>query len=424
MSSKNCIRVFEYDKLRYTDNNVFEKHHLDAIIQFNERNKNQYFTPIYNGIQFGSYVGVIQIGGLTIEILPKADKDSSYSKKQKDLWQGILLDMLRVCKFIKVDKVSETKLNKRHNSILDIYLEMFLNEVELLINRGLIKKYRRVQSNQKSLKGKLVFAQNISKNLIHKERFYCEHQVYDINHLLHDILFKALIISDKLIKYTLKDKLKRILFEFSDYKETNITTSHFAKVNLNRNSMPYNRAIEIAKMIILNYSPNLNSGKDNMLTLLFDMNKLWEEYIYRILTKFKGEGWKVNFQNSKQFWNTKTIKPDIFITSPTKENFIIDTKWKIVDASCPSDDDLKQMFSYNLRWESERSMLLYPKVNQVDSKFGSYHYKDALKESNKCKLGFVSVIEEGVKRKDEDIAKEVFRKLTTNNGSKQTAKSF
>jgi 5-methylcytosine-specific restriction enzyme subunit McrC len=43
------------------------------------------------------------------------------------------------------------------------------------------------------------------------------------------------------------------------------------------------------------------------------MNKLWEEYICRILQKHK------------------TIRPDTLITNDNNENFVIDTKWKILN---------------------------------------------------------------------------------------------
>ncbi len=53
-------------------------------------------------------------------------------------------------------------------------------------------------------------------------------------------------------------------------------------------------------------------------------------------------------------------------------------------------------------------MLLNPKVNQEDSKFGVYHF-DGLKK--KCKLGFVSVLENNALRRSEDTANEIFNKL-------------
>jgi len=405
MSKKNFIQVFEYQKLKYDENQDFKKHHFDAMVLFNEKNQNKYYTIVHKGVLFNSYVGVIQIGGLTIEILPKADNSNN---PDKGTWQKVLLNMLKVCKHIQVDNVSETNLNKKYNSILEVYFEMYLNELESLIKKGLIKKYRRIQSNQNALKGKLVFSQNIQKNVVHKERFYCEHQLYDKDHLIHQILYRGLLILKDLVNNNLKDKLNRILFEFQDYQQVMINKNHFEKLVNDRKTQPYFKTIDIAKMLILNYSPNLNSGNDNMLTLLFDMNKLWEEYIYRILQRHKPNGYQVSFQNSDKFWEHKTIRPDIVITNDQDENFVIDTKWKIINANNPSDDDLKQMFTYNLHWKAEKTLLLYPKTFQEDSRFGEFHYNSLQK---KCKLGFVDILESNNIKHQNDIAKIIFSKF-------------
>lgn len=417
MNKKNFIQVFEHETLRYSDDSGFKKSHFEAMVQFNERNQNKYFTIVHKGVKFKSYVGVIQVSGITIEILPKADNNEV---SDKNLWQGVLIHMLRVCKNINVDNISETNLQKRYNSILEIYFDIFLNEIDALIRRGLIKKYRKKQSNQLALKGKLVFSKNIQKNLIHKERFYCEHQVYDKDHLLHQILYQGLLVLQNLKINGLTDKLNRVLYEFSDIKKVKIGKDHFSQVVLSRMSISYSKAIEISKMLILNYSPNLNSGKDNMLTLLFDMNSLWEEFIYRVLQNHKPEGYSVLFQNSAYFWEGKKIRPDIVIKDDNSSVYVIDTKWKIVEDNNPSDDDLKQMFAYNLHWRSERSLLLYPRTTQEDLDYGNYHFlpyyeidQDRFTTlKNKCMLGFVSVIESRSLRESHLIAEEIFGKLS------------
>ncbi|MCB9074472.1 MAG: hypothetical protein R2760_09645 [Chitinophagales bacterium] len=402
MQNKNFIQVFEYQKLRYDDSGVFRKHHFDAMVKFNELHQNKYFTIIHQGIRFGSYVGVIQIGGLTIEILPKADNNAN-----KNLWQNVLLYMLKVCKKIQIESISETQLKKRYHSILDVYFELYLNEVKRLIKKGLIKKYRKNQSNQNALKGKLLFAQNIQQNIVHKEHFYCELQVYDKNHLLHQILLKGLLVLKTFVNDTLKDKLNRLLFEFQDIENINIQKKHFDKIIIDRKNYDYQKAIEIAKIIILNYSPSLNYGNEHLLTLLFDMNALWEEYIFRILQKHKTDDMEVSFQNSDKFWENKRIRPDIVIKTK-EETYIIDTKWKIIEANNPSDDDLKQMFVYNLHWKAEKSLLLYPKTNQMDSKFGTFYYDNLGKQ---CKLGFVDITNEQSIKNSQIIAYEIFDKL-------------
>lgn len=416
MSSKNFIQVFEYQKLRIETDGFTEKH-LNSLVKFNEKNGNKYFTPIYNGVQFNSYVGVINISGFTIEILPKADRSD---EPNKALWQGVLLNMLKVCKHMSIDTVSETGLKRKNNSILEVYFEIFVAELENLVKMGLIKKYRKNESNQLALKGKLMFAKNIQKNLIHKERFYCQHEVYNRDHIKHQIIYKALRILDLLVTNTIRDRVKRLLFEFNEFETKEVTERDFENIKLDRKSAPYTKSLDISKMIILNYSPNLNSGKDQMLTLLFDMNKLWEEYVYRILQKYNDYNvYSISSQSQDKFWEQKTIRPDIVIKNiRTQECYVIDTKWKIVDKNSPSDDDLKQMFTYNLHWKSNKSILLYPKVGQQDSHFGSYHHKPFFEYDggfkfiqNTCKVGFLSVANDQGILDSKVVSEEIMRKL-------------
>ena len=406
MQGKKFIQVFEPQRLKYDKSGDFQKCHFDAMVKFNDQHQNKYFTIGHNGIVFKNYVGVVQIGGLTIEILPKADKKAD---ADKNLWQSVLLNMLKVCKRIRMESVSETQLKKRYHSILDVYFEMYLAEIERLVNKRLIKRYQKNQSNQNALKGKLLFAKNIQQNLVHRERFYCEHQVYDRNHLLHQILYKGLRILKTFVNDALKDRLNRLLFEFQEIENIEISEKHFRKIVFDRKNSDYQKAFDIAKIIILNYSPSLNYGSENLLTLLFDMNALWEEYIFHILQKHKKDEEKVSRQDSKKFWKNKCIRPDIILQIEQK-TFVIDTKWKIIETNNPSDEDLKQMFVYNLHWDAEKALLLYPKTGQTDSSFEEFHY-DKLDPKKKCKTGFVDITEGGSIKSSEKIAEEIFSKL-------------
>ena len=152
----------------------------------------------------------------------------------------------------------------------------------------------------------------------------------------------------------------------------------------------------------------MNYGSEHLLTLLFDMNALWEEYIFRILQKHKTDEMQLSFQNSDKFWENKSIRPDIVLKT-NQETFVIDTKWKIIEANNASDEDLKQMFVYNLHWKAEKALLLYPKIQQTDSHFGLFHYDNLGK---KCKLGFVDITWEGCVKNSKVLANEVFSKLT------------
>jgi 5-methylcytosine-specific restriction enzyme subunit McrC len=402
VSRTKPIQVFEFEKLtlkadlkgRYLTQNELVK-----LLDFNDRNKNAYFNGIRDGIQFKNYVGVIQIGGLTIEILPKADKQTSSIDNDYKTWHNVLLSMLKVCKQISVNSISEANLTRRNNSLLELYFEIYLNEVESLLRNGLIKNYRKKFSNVLTLKGRLEFNKNIQQNCIHQERFYTHHQIYDFENLANQILLRALtILSSITTSFTLKDKISRLKLNFPDIKEIPIEKSHFDNLRENRKAVSYIQALQIAKMIILNYSPDIRSGQENMLALLFDMNKLWEEYIYRMLLKTKRNGISISFQNEQDFWEKRTIRPDIVLKHQTEtgiDTYIIDTKWKVLDIKNPkpSDDDLKQMYTYNLYWNAKKSMLLYPHSHTVSEIFGKFWKGTAFPEDNQCKIGFISVLD-------------------------------
>lgn len=398
------IQVFEHERLTLHKNRwgqSITESELQKLYSFNDRHNHKYFTGIRDGVKFKSYVGVIQIGGLTLEILPKADKltnstEEAHSKEIRK-WQNVLLRMLAVTRHIRVESVSESSLKRRQYSILDLYFELFLNEVENLLHRGLVKKYRKAEGNLSVLKGRIDFNQNIQRNLIHQEHFYTHHQVYDQDHLINQILFRALTILNRMRTSSyLNDRLARMMLDLPEIKQINIQAFHFDLITEDRKNIHYREALKIARMIILNFAPDIKGGAEDFLALLFDMNKLWEEYIYRMIVKCKTDDIEVGFQNTKTFWQSdalsRSICPDLVIKKGN-EAYIVDTKWKVIDSLKPDDEDLKQIFSYNLYWKSYHSMLLYPSTTKaLESIQGKY--KEGLTKEHGCTLAFVDILDE------------------------------
>ena len=166
---------------------------FEALVQYNQAHDNRFFTVIHQGLQFKQYVGVIQVGKLTIEILPKADREAS-TNGLKGQWHDILIQMLRVCRLLRLEESSNAELRLRHAALHDLYIQQFLWEVEQLAHKGLAKQYRLKESNRTVLTGRLEFQEHLTKNLVHKERFFVRHQVYDLIHVLHEIINEALLI--------------------------------------------------------------------------------------------------------------------------------------------------------------------------------------------------------------------------------------
>jgi 5-methylcytosine-specific restriction enzyme subunit McrC len=126
VANKNTIRVAEFEKLYYDNDKPFKQKHWEALCRYlestnkKEEKRVEYFRILNRGIQFTNYVGVIQAGNLTIEILPKTDRQSTNAdnlsieeleksnkevSNNKQCWHNVLLQMLKECSLLKVNHV-------------------------------------------------------------------------------------------------------------------------------------------------------------------------------------------------------------------------------------------------------------------------------------------------------------------------------
>jgi 5-methylcytosine-specific restriction enzyme subunit McrC len=409
-SKYNHIKVFEHSSITYCgryETPGFTKSVHQAFERFYVDNeKTPFFSMIPYGVRFHSYVGAIHIGSTTIEVLPKAGKEND-----PEVWQNVLLTMLKSCHLLTAKSTGIAPLRLRSNSILDLYFEWFLSEMDYLIRRGLIKRYHRISGQQNSLKGSIDFPNHLAKNNIHQERFFSRYTTYDRNHLIHQILYQALLLIGRISRSPiLKDQINRIRLSYPEVINIKVTQSDFDVVTIDRKTQPYQKALEIARLLLLNYRPDLTSGKEDLLAIMFDMNALWEEYVYVLLKKHLQNDWKISAQQKKRFWEWKTVRPDIVMTSKNADRgvVVIDTKWKRVEDNKPSDADLKQMYVYNHYWDAKQSILLYPRTRKQRDTAGKYRLL-MNEQVHQCMLGFVDVLKDG--QLNRSLAEEILNKI-------------
>lgn len=367
---KHIIR-FEHEKLVF-DMQVEEERILYEALEAYHGEFTPFFKLIRNGVQFCEYVGVLQVGGTIIEILPKADKSRDAS-----VWQNILINMIRSVWGFSVKESGSSNLKLKHNSVLDLYFELFVKELESLIHQGLIKKYIRQEQNAKALKGKLSFTKHIQQNIIHKERFYIETKVYTVQHQLHQIIYAALQLIQRFNHNPLlASRIGNLLLNFPEQDKIKVNTKTFETISYDRKSQAYKSIIDMAELILLNYHPDISKGRRHILALMFDMNALWEQFVLGLLRKSLKD-YKVSGQITKRFWKGNTLssnmRPDIVLQGD-KFTTVIDTKWKNLNGKSPSPDDLRQMFVYHEYFEANKVVLLYPGEGSLIE--GQFYLKD------------------------------------------------
>ena len=395
MNSSIIIKEFEYlqykneDKENYIKPNTFEA--LEKFVLDNEETAQYLKITTKKGfgkvLQAGNYVGVIQTKDVTtIEILPKIQNvDEEKSKK-------ILIKMLKTLKKSPFKNFNMANLKSSKMPLLEIFISMFLEELSKLIQKGIKSDYITKEENLKFLKGKLLIGQQIKHNTIHKERFYVEYQE-----------FLADRVENRLIKTTLEylykksksnknqQRIREFLFVFDEIEISHNIKTDFSKVKLNRQMKDYEQVLLWCKTFLLENSFSPYKGTDIAFALLFDMNLLFESYVYDYLkrkTKIKN----ITPQDKKHYlaYENETgkfrLKPDIVIDDGV---VIADTKWKILSEEKTyngvAQTDMYQLYAYGTKYQNCKKMyLIYPyDGKKLQAKYQYYEKNQVVKEGFK-----------------------------------------
>ena len=361
------------------------KKDFDDIENFILKNsdENVSFLRIASGsdgkfIQARNYVGVLQTkNGLTIEILPKiTDKTKSDNRSR-----AVFIKMLKTLKNFPFKSSNLANLKTQNLPLLEIFISMFLCELETLVKKGIKSDYITLEDNLKFLKGKLNINEQIKRNSIHKERFYVEYSEF-----LKDIKI------NQIIKTTLKflykksnssknqQKIRELLFIFDEVSTCSDYKNFFTNYTINRQVRHYEQTLLWCKIFLLGNSFTPHKGDNLAFALLFDMNRLFESYVGKFIKK-KHSG--AILQHSKKHLieapKSFRLRPDIFLEG----EFIADTKWKIIrqdinesEKKCKiSQADLYQLYAYGKKYNCGKLYLIYPKIDGAKQEIMKFEYE-------------------------------------------------
>lgn len=371
MKKEFILKEFEY--LQYKDNtkdNFIKKETFDSLEKFVlENEKTAQYLKITTKSGFGkvlqaqNYVGVIQTkDGTTIEILPKIK--NAATEKSKD----ILIKMLKTLKNSPFKNLSVANLKSSKIPLFEIFISMFLEELTVLVRNGIKSDYISKEENLKFLKGKLKISEQIKYNTIHKERFFVQYEEFISNRVENRLIkttLQFLYNKSKLNKN--QQRIREFLFVFDEIEISHNIKTDFSKIKLNRQMKDYEQVLLWCKTFLFENSFSPYKGNDIAFALLFDMNLLFESFVYSYLKKSS------NFQDIKSQDRTHhlayengigrfRLKPDIVINGG---KIIADTKWKILSEDKAYNgvlqDDMYQLYAYGTKYDNcEKIYLIYP----------------------------------------------------------------
>ena len=314
-----------------------------------------------------NYVGVINIDNkVQIEILPKID--ISDENKLRNLF----LKMLSCLKEFKGKSFKNAQLNDSKLPIYEVFIQMYLNEVQELLKKGLKSDYLTIEGNLTFFKGKFLINQHLKHNIIRKDRFYMAYDEFHINRPENRLIKTALLKLNK-ISSNGKNQLlaKRLLAEFEMVNQSTNIDKAFSLVKKDRNAQAYQSLMTWSQVFLKNKSFSTFKGTENVNALLFPMEKIFEAYVAKQL-KIKFPEWNVETQKDDQylFDNPKTfgLNPDIYM-SKGGSAIVLDTKWKKLIRNSNnygiSQSDMYQMYAYAYKYDVENIVLIYPKHREI-----------------------------------------------------------
>ncbi|MEZ8738010.1 MULTISPECIES: McrC family protein [unclassified Vibrio] len=408
MKAKQEITLFEYDCLVSEDvlKDQTASSHVQAIsisaYQYlkqlclsNENERNLLQLRRRNGmevLQVQNYAGVMFTPDKTqIEILPKIGKgftDEGSDNNYDDAYvkaRHTLLVMLRALKGLSHIQTSNANITRQRMPLLEVFIGQFLQSVNTLLKRGLRSDYVRREDNLGFLKGKLNVGKQVRHNSISKHKFYCEYDEFLLDRPVNRLMHSAL----KRVKgYTRSAENQKLLqeldFVFNEIPESKDYSVDFSKVRLDRGMSYYQIPLDWCRLILEGFSPQTMKGGANAASLLFPMEKVFEDYVAKVLkeqlavshpklsvsTQVTGE-YLARYDGRNKF----SLRPDLIIKEGSSNQVVLDTKWKLLNTKLSnsniSQSDIYQLFAYAKKYLADDEsgqdvVLIYPSQDNFD----------------------------------------------------------
>ncbi len=369
------IKLKEYEEKKESELQGLD---LVGFRNYLNRQKLSSVIDVYSdSIKSSQWVGVIKYKKTIIQILPKLICDND---DNKTILKNLIY-MLSFTKRLDIKTNEVAKLSKEKNPFMEILIREFADSLFDCLKRLTPQKYIREENNLNYLKGKIKFSVNIRYNCSNSAKFYCEYDEYSENNVLNQLF---LFVSTCLYSISSNNYNKKILKFITNYY-ADIDLVRFDKVKaekikLSRNQEMFKKPFMLAKMFIENATVDLTKNRLENIILLWDMNKLFEEFVFELLKRNEKEfgDWKFYAQKGKFLFKNNQDKcrmtnVDIFAENG-KEKIIIDTKYKKFETlKDVSNSDIYQLTTYCLLHDATKGILLYPK------------WKDNKKEDNNDK---------------------------------------
>ena len=386
---RGILTVKEYQLIDFQD---FDQEELEELRSLKTPGGVAVFEQKPDGTLAASkYVGVVTTKrGNVVEILPKIDlgPDDETTKR-------LLLQMLRFSRYLR----SPEKLPQGESDIcavrrfpmLEVYVRQFLYNLNALARGGLARRYVPVEENLPYLRGRLLFREHNRENLTNRARFYVTHDELSVNRPANRLIHSALVKLKPLVRNMENRQLLRSLRQLMEVTEVPQAANPHAdwqRHQVDRSMLHYRPVMQWVGLFLFRHGLATFLGPHRNLSLLFPMEEVFEDFVthgfrcYQKLYKVSAQGPEkplAEIDGKGAFM----MKPDISLRKGDRVAFILDAKWKRIDAFADApkhrieQDDMYQLYAYGKRYGCDAVALVYPRTGTFTTEL-RYRFDDRL----------------------------------------------
>jgi 5-methylcytosine-specific restriction enzyme subunit McrC len=314
------------------------------------------------------YVGAVQLGSLTIEVLPKVEGIDGTTMRRN------LVAMLSTAYGLEVSTGEAANVAVQRFGLLEFLVRLFADKLFAQLHRGLVRRYESREENLNVVRGRVLIGEQIRRNVTTPERFFCSFEEFTEDNPVNQLLKAALRLLMRFSRHIDNQRsLAELLLAFEAVADLDRQSLPWASVRIDRLNARYVPCLNLARLFLQETPPDVTAGRAVGLSLFFDMNELFEEYIGRIVAKIlRPLGYDVRLQEARRHLvydeiaerDAYLLKPDVVGRLGNKVAWIIDTKWKelsLLEAKeGVSQADMYQMYAYSSRYDCPDVVLMYP----------------------------------------------------------------
>jgi 5-methylcytosine-specific restriction enzyme subunit McrC len=334
-------------------------------------------------IKTRNHVGLVQTAdGFWLEILPKITDKSVTARI-------VLLNMLRCVPDFPFKSLKMAQLETAQMPIWEIFISTFLDELEKIMHRGLQRSYQLVESESGFLHGKWLIHKQLQQSKTLKTQFLIEHDLFHLDTPPNRIIKTCLAFLKTQTHTSLNvRRLTQIQVHWQDVPiSTHIPTDLLEIQSPHRSYIHYQTALQWAAVFLANKSWLGQSGQSANVSLLFPMERLFEQNISYCFKKYMTD-FEIFTQQSNRFLIDDhagkaqyKLRPDLMLHQNEKI-LIADAKWKQIDDQKPNNQygidqrDLYQLYAYGQKYEASALFLIYPANRHFTKPLPPFRYDD------------------------------------------------